>query len=59
MVKGHGFRIYGTNEYLMIFGSYSVNRRSITGYIKSRYLRAILIKYSNNLDLPTLKVKVI
>ena len=50
---------YGTNEYVMIFGSYSVNRRSIPGYIKSRYLRTILMKYSNNLDLPTLKVKVI
>ena len=32
-VKGHGFRIYGTNEYVAIFGSYSVNRRSIPGYI--------------------------
>ena len=26
------------------FGSYSVNRRSIPGYIKSRYLRAFLIE---------------
>ena len=43
----------------MIFSSYSVNRRSIPGYIKSRYLMAIVMRYSNNLDLPTLKVKVI
>ena len=58
-VKGDGFRIYGTNEYVMIFGSYSVNRRSMPGYIKNRYLKAVLMKYSNNLDLPILKVKVI
>ena len=47
-----------TNEYVTIFGSFSVNRRSIPGY-KCRYLMAVLMKYSNNLDHPTLKVKLI
>ena len=40
-VKGFGFRINGTNEHVMIFGNYSLNRRSIPGYIKSRYLWAV------------------
>ena len=41
MVKGHGFRIYETNDYVMIFGCYSVNRRSKHVYIESRYITGI------------------
>ena len=58
-VKGHGFRMHGADDYVMICCRYSVNRRSKPGYIGSRYLTAILMKHSNDLDLPTQKVKVI
>ena len=40
-VKGHGFIIYGTNHYVMMFGSYSVNRMSKHDYLESRYPTAI------------------
>ena len=41
-VKGHGFRMHGTDEYVIICGRYPVNRRSKPGNIESRYLTAIL-----------------
>ena len=58
-VKGQGFRIYGTTYYVTVFGSFSVKRSPKPGYIDSRYLTAILMQLSNDLDLPTRKVKVI
>ena len=40
-VNGHGFRMHGTDDNVMICGRYSVSRRSKTGYIESRYHTAI------------------
>ena len=40
-VKGHGFRTYGTDDYVMILVVFSVNRRSKPGNIEIRYLRAV------------------
>ena len=42
--------------FLVVF---SVKRSPKPGYIDSRYLTAILMHLSNDLDLPTRKVKVI
>ena len=58
-VKGHGFRIYRTTYYVTVFGSFTVERSPKPGYIDSRYLTAILMQLSNDLDLPTRKIKVI
>ena len=58
-VKGHGFRIYGVTYYVTFFGSLSVKRSPKPSYIDSRYFTAILMQLSNDLDLPTQKVKVI
>ena len=43
----------------LFFGSFSVKRSPKPGYIDNRYLTAILMQLSNDLDLPTRKVKVI
>ena len=40
-VKGHGFRTYKTDNYVMILGGYTVNRRTKPGNIEIRYLRAV------------------
>ena len=58
-VKGHGFRIYGTTYYVTVFGIFAVKRGPKPSYIESRYLITILLQLSNDLDLPTRKVKVI
>ena len=58
-VKGHGFRMHGTNNYVMIFGRVSVNIRSKPVHSERIYFKAIFMKNSNDLDLPTRKVKVI
>ena len=42
--------------FLLVF---SVKRSPKPGYIESRYITAILMQLSNDLDLPTGKVKVI
>ena len=46
-VKGCSFRIYGSNEYVMIMimsvtilGRYSMNRGSRPSFVESRYLKA-------------------
>ena len=59
MVKCHGFRIYETSDYVIIFGCYIVKKRSKNVYIENRYMAAILMKHSSDLDVPTRKVKVI
>ena len=58
-VKVHGFRIYGVTYYVTGFGSFSVKRSPKPDCIESRYLTANLMQFSNDLDLPTRKVKVI
>ena len=61
-VKGHGFRIYGTSYHIIICGSFfAVKAPNLVTvvYIERRKLRAILMQVSNDLEIPTRKVKVI
>ena len=58
-VKGHGFRIYGTSYHVIVFGSFFAVKRSPKPGNRFISNEDNLGQVSNDLEIPTPKVKVI
>ena len=58
-VKGHGFRIYGTSYHVIVFGSFFAVKRSPKHGHRFISNEDNLGQVSNDLEIPTPKVKVI
>ena len=58
-MKGHGFRTYGTNNYVMSLIVILRTEGSNLIISKVDTLGQFVMNHSNDLDLPTRKVKVI